>query len=168
MTRHAAFLSTTLAALGLVSCAAPCVSKPPAVTQTAPVSIPQASHPPIPLAPPAPTPGRVTSIPLGTLFELQQADNALIIDVRPSFIHHLGHIPGALNWPRGNFDGLLTINEPRLRQAALARKPAVLYCTDLACPDALEVANQLASRGHSVAVLEGGWDAWKAGDLPTE
>ncbi len=168
MTRHAAFLSTTLAALGLVSCADPVVSKPSAVAQTAPVSRPHSSRPPAPLTPRPPAPGRVTSIPLGTLFELQQADKALIFDVRPSFIHRLGHIPGALNWPRGRFENLLTLNEPRLRQAALAGKPTVFYCTDLACPDAIEVANKLANRGHSVAVLEGGWDAWKAGDLPTE
>jgi len=112
--------------------------------------------------------GRVTRIPLGTFVEIQQSGKVLIFDVRPSFIYQLGHIPGAINWPRGRFESQLVLQESRIQQAAAAGKPVVLYCTDLACPDAREVATRLAARGHAVAVLEGGWDAWQIGGLPTE
>lgn len=112
--------------------------------------------------------GKVTRIPLGTFFPLQQSGKALIFDVRPSFYYAMGHIPGAVNWPKGRFEDQLAPQEERLRQAVTAGRPVVLYCTDLACPDARTVATRLAERGHSVAVLEGGWEAWKAGELPIE
>lgn len=112
--------------------------------------------------------GRITSIPLGTFFQLQQAGKVLIFDVRPGFYYSLGHVPGAINWPRGRFDQQLAVHEKQLTDAVGAGKPVVLYCTDLACPDALHVADRLSKRGHSVAVLQGGWEAWKVGELPIE
>jgi len=112
--------------------------------------------------------GRVTRIPLGDLFSLQQDDRALIFDVRPSFLYQLGHVPGAVNWPKASFNSQLAANERRIAAARAAKKHVVVYCVDFACPDARTVASWLAERGHSVAVLEGGWDAWKTGGLPTE
>lgn len=112
--------------------------------------------------------GRITSIPLDTFFQLQQANKVLIFDVRPGFYYSLGHVPGAINWPRGRFDQQLAVHEKQLNDAVAMGKPVVLYCTDLACPDALHVADQLSKRGHSVAVLQGGWEAWKVGELPIE
>ena len=112
--------------------------------------------------------GRVTRIPLGDLFHLQQENRALIFDVRPAFVYKLGHIPGAVNWPKTSFKSQLAVHEPQIAVARAAQKPVVLYCVDFACPDARTVASWLAERGHSVSVLEGGWDAWKTGDLPSE
>jgi rhodanese-related sulfurtransferase len=121
-----------------------------------------------PTAPAKPRKGRVTRIMLGDLFKLQQEDRVLIIDVRPAFLFKLGHIPGAVNWPKASFDSQLSSNEARISSAKAANKPVVLYCVDLACPDARSVATRLSDRGHSVAILEGGWDAWKSGDLPID
>ncbi len=115
-----------------------------------------------------PQTGRVTRIMLGDLFQLQQANGALIFDVRPGFIYSLGHIPGAISWPKNSFKTQLAANESLIAAARAAKKPVVLYCVDFACPDARTVAGWLAERGHAVAVLEGGFDAWKTGDLPTE
>lgn len=114
------------------------------------------------------TRGRVTRIMLGDLFARQQNGTAYIIDVRPSYIYKLGHIPGAVNWPKSHFQSDLATFEPRILEAKAAGKPVVLYCVDLACPDARTVATWLSERGHSVVILEGGWDAWKTGQLPTE
>ncbi len=111
-------------------------------------------------------PGRVTRIALGDLFALQQSGNVLIYDVRPAFFHSLGNIPGSVNWPKSAFNRQLASREAEIRAAAAAGKPVVLYCTDLACPDARDVATWLAERGHHTSVLEGGWDAWKVGGLP--
>ncbi|MEO8616722.1 MAG: rhodanese-like domain-containing protein [Luteolibacter sp.] len=112
--------------------------------------------------------GRVTRIALGDFFQRQQAGRALIFDVRPGFYYSLGHVPGAINWPRARFDSGLATYEPKIQSATAEGKPVFLYCTDLACPDALAVAEKLAARGHSIAVLQGGWEAWKAGELPIE
>lgn len=103
---------------------------------------------------------------LGDLFALQQSGEVLMYDVRPAFFHSLGHIPGSKNWPKRDYEKQLSLREGEIRAAAAAEHPVVLYCTDLACPDALVVATRLAARGHHIQVLEGGWDAWKAGGLP--
>lgn len=113
-------------------------------------------------------PGGVTRMPLGTLFHLQQANDVLLYDVRPGFYFRMGHIPGAVNWPRSAYSSQLTTREQEIQQAVAAGKKIVLYCTDLACPDARRVAYQLAERGHHVTVLEGGMEAWRAGELPVE
>lgn len=120
------------------------------------------------ISPTRKAPGRVTRIMLGDLFSLQQDNRALIFDVRPPFVYQLGHIPGAVNWPKASFNSQLTQNEARIATAREAKKPVVVYCVDFACPDARTVATWLAERGHSVSVLEGGWDAWKTGGLPSE
>ena len=113
-------------------------------------------------APPAPSkPGSVTRMPLGDLYQLVQANAALIYDVRPTVFYKMGHIPGAISWPQSHLERRLAENEPRIRAANAANTPVVIYCTDLACPDAVNVATALAARGHSVAVLQGGYEAWK-------
>lgn len=112
--------------------------------------------------------GRVTRIMLGDLFQLQQENRALIFDVRPAFVYQLGHIPGAVNWPKASFNSQLSAHEPQIAAARAVKKPVVLYCVDFACPDARTVASWLAERGHHVSILEGGWDAWKTGGLPSE
>ena len=168
--RGATFL-LTVSALGLVSCADTVHQRPalaPTVTRTAPLITQKAEVSPPKSAEIQAKTGRVTRIPLGNFYERQQSGRALIIDVRPSFYYGLGHVPGALNWPRSHFDAGLATFEPKIQAALAAGKPVFLYCTDLACPDALNVANRLAARGHSVAILEGGWDAWRTGELPIE
>jgi rhodanese-related sulfurtransferase len=127
----------------------------------------QAANPtPPPQTPP--TPRSATRMPLGTLFHLQQSGNVLIYDVRPSFTRALGSIPGSISWPKSSYDTQLPTRETEIQAATAAGKPVVFYCTDLACPDATIVATRLAKRGHPASVLQGGFDAWKVGGLPTQ
>lgn len=113
-------------------------------------------------APAAPTtPGQVTRMPLGDLYQLVQGKAAVIYDVRPAIFHRMGHIPGSVSWPEAAFDRDLAKHEPRVRAANSQNTPVVIYCTDLACPDAVTVATKLAQRGHDVSVLQGGYQAWK-------
>lgn len=100
-------------------------------------------------------------MPLGDLYQLVQSNAALVYDVRPPIFHKLGHIPSAINWPKSNMADGLAEHEPRIRAANSANTPVVIYCTDLACPDAITVATALAARGHKVSVLQGGYEAWK-------
>ena len=107
------------------------------------------------------SPATITSINVGDLFQLVQNNAALIIDVRPTLYFKMSHIPGAVSWPQKNFAADYEKQAPSIRNANANNTPVILYCTDLACPDALNVANQLARRGHSISVLEGGYEAWK-------
>ena len=126
-------------------------SKVIAVPEKKPISTPDA---------PAET-GKLTSIPLGDLYQLVQKNAVLIYDVRPMLIYKLGHIPGAVSWPKDDFDRYYEKQAANIRAANASNTPVVVYCTDLACPDGLTVATALSKRGHSVSVLQGGYEAWK-------
>lgn len=106
-------------------------------------------------------PGQVSRMPLGDLYQLVQGNAAVIYDVRPTIFHKMGNIPGSVSWPEAAFERDLAQHEPRIRAANAQNTPVVIYCTDLACPDAVTVATKLAARGHRVAVLQGGYEAWK-------
>lgn len=139
--------------------------------QDAPPAAPLVEPPPPAPARPAPPPvktGKLSAIDVPTLFPLQQAGGVLIYDVRPGFVLSFGRIPGAISWPRREFARHLAAQEPRLRAAAREDRPVVLYCTDADCPDARAMADQLATRGHDVSVLAGGYAEWKEAGLPTE
>lgn len=151
------FLLTSLTAIALMaaSCAEPPEKPvPPLDPSKAPEKPAEA-----PAAPA--TPGKLTRMPLGDLYQLVQNQAAVIYDVRPAIFYKIGHIPGATSWPKGDFDKDLAKHEPRIRAANTESTPVVLYCTDLACPDAISVATALVERGHSVSVLQGGYEAWK-------
>jgi len=165
------------AALGILSCAAPVVASKPAPAPGAalmnstipkPPSSPVSKPARIAPSPSPPKPGAVSRIPLGTFFEKQQTGQVITYDVRPAFHYSMGHIPSAINWPRNRFQSGLPQQEPRLKAAVTAGKPIVLYCTDLACPDARTVAAELSLLGYDTAILAGGWEAWKLAELPTE
>ena len=126
-----------------------------------------ARQPPPAAAAPLPNPGSVSNIPMGLFFERHQAGTMLTYDVRPAFFHRLGNIPGSKNWPESAFDGQLAAREAEILAALAAGQIVVVYCSDPACPDARTVANRLAQRGHPIAVLEGGWEMWKAAELPS-
>lgn len=116
--------------------------------------------PAIATSPPA-KPGQVTRMPLGDLYQLVQSNAAVIYDVRPAIFHKMSNIPGSISWPQAAYERDLTKHEPRIRAANAQSTPVVIYCTDLACPDAVHMATRLAQRGHSVSVLQGGYEAWK-------
>lgn len=108
------------------------------------------------------TPGTVTRMPLGTLYQLHQSKAALIFDVRPLIFYKMGHIDGAISFPKADFEKSIDKQETLIKNAIKNQIPVVIYCTDLACPDAITVATKLSERGHNVSVLQGGYEAWKA------
>ena len=148
-----------LCGLLAVSCVKP-EALPPRVPSPAAATV-------VPAKPTVPT-GTVTAISLNTFFSLQQSGGTLIYDVRPGFFYRLGHIPGAVSWPKGKFESGLATHEPELATAAKAKRPIVLYCTDRECPDAGSVGRKLTALGYSVELLEGGFEDWKAADMPVE
>ncbi|QJE97286.1 rhodanese-like domain-containing protein [Luteolibacter luteus] len=127
-----------------------------------------AAKPTTPASAPAPKTGKLTVMPLETFFPKQQSGSVLVFDARPGFVSAFGKIPGAISWPRGDFEKHLSDHEPQIREAKTSGKTVVIYCTDLACPDARAVAEKLVARGHDISILEGGYATWKEAGMPTE
>ncbi|MBG7607828.1 MAG: rhodanese-like domain-containing protein [Verrucomicrobia bacterium] len=105
--------------------------------------------------------GQLTRMQLGNLYQLVQKDAVLLYDVRPLIYYKMGHIPGAVNWPKKDLDRYYDKQAPNLRAANANNTPVVVYCTDFSCPDGLAVARELVARGHTVSILQGGYEAWK-------
>ena len=159
MTFHRSPFLTAAIAFGLASCAQP------ARQAAAPETPVAAEKKPVRMN----GRGKITSISLTDLFALQQADQVLLYDARPGFFYSLGHLPGAISLPKSaDCDAQITRREAEIKAALAAKKTIVIYCTNLACPDARTVAIHLAGFGYSSSTLTGGWEAWKESGLPTE
>ncbi len=141
--------------LGLVSCAIPAHEKP--VPKKRVVKSPRMNGR-----------GKVSSISITDFFPLQQSDQVLLYDARPSFFYHLGHLPGAISLPKSDCDTEIVKREAEIIAALAAKKTIVVYCTNLLCPDARTLAIHLADFGYSSSTLTGGWETWKESGLPTE
>ena len=86
-------------------------------------------------------------------------DNLVVVDVRTSEDFAKGHIPGAVNIPRNQWDN------PR----GLSReKTNVLYCYTQQCHLAANACARFAGQGYPVMELEGGFAAWRETDLDIE
>ena len=84
---------------------------------------------------------------------IETKQNIVIVDVRLPSDYRAGHIPGAINLPKGMWD------RPRgLRKDAVN----ILYCYSQTCHLAAEAAAQLAAQGYPVVEMEGGFPAWPA------
>jgi rhodanese-related sulfurtransferase len=142
-----------------------CEDGTPPAEPTAPV--PTKKPEPKPAKKPIPA-GKLTEISLDAFFPKQQSGAVLVYDARPAFVSAFGKIPGAIPWPKSEYDVLLPQREKEIRDAKDDGKTVVIYCTDLACPDAQSVGERLITRGHDVAILKGGFAAWKETGLPTE
>lgn len=155
------FIATQLAAATAVFLVSSCATPKP-------VAAPAAAPPKAERKAAGPRSGIVSTISLASLFELQQAGRVLVFDARPGFVYAFGHLPAAVNWPRGLFDSERPQHESEVRQAIAKNRSIVVYCTDAACPDAGEVARRISALGYSVSILEGGFAAWKEAGLPIE
>ena len=79
-------------------------------------------------------------------------DNLTVVDVRAAEDYAKGHIPGAINLPRSQWD----------RPQALAHdKTNVVYCYSQQCHLAANACARFASAGYPVMELEGGFDGWQ-------
>jgi rhodanese-related sulfurtransferase len=112
--------------------------------------------------------GDVSSISLEEMFALQSSGNALIFDARPTYLFHLGHIPGAESLPKSDCENSIAKMEDRLKSAVAAGKPIIVYCSGLLCPDARTVAMHISGYGHPAKIFSSGYDAWKKAGLPTD
>ncbi|MHC5062322.1 MAG: rhodanese-like domain-containing protein [Planctomycetota bacterium] len=90
---------------------------------------------------------------------IERNDNIMIIDVRGPDDYGKGHIPGAVNLPKDSWDTFSGLDKDRVN---------IVYCYSEVCHLAAGAAKRFAEAGFSVMELEGGFDTWKAFNLPVE
>ena len=86
-------------------------------------------------------------------------DNLVVVDVRAREDFAKGHVPGAINVPKEEWDN---------PQGLGKNKTNVVYCYNQQCHLAANACVRFASRGFPVMEMEGGFEAWKERDLDVE
>jgi rhodanese-related sulfurtransferase len=90
---------------------------------------------------------------------------ALFVDARPRLFYQVGHIQGAVNLPREDY-------EKKPDAAILSQyreRKLVLYCSGKDCPDSALLGAYLAKEGfQSIEIFEGGWPEWKSAGFPIQ
>lgn len=82
-----------------------------------------------------------------------------IVDVRQMQDYAKGHLPGAINLPREQWNLYSGLKKDKLN---------VIYSYSLECPLASQAASQFAAQGYSVMEMVGGFDAWQENHYQTE
>ena len=102
---------------------------------------------------------------------LDSGEVDLVIDVREPNEWSAGHIPGAINVPRGMLELRADPESPVADHALSANKDArvVVYCLKAPGARSLLAAQTLGTMGYSnVAAMRGGLEEWRAEQLPAE
>jgi rhodanese-related sulfurtransferase len=112
--------------------------------------------------------GKSSGIGIDELYNLQQAGDVLIYDVRVPYFYGIDHIEGAINWPYNQYDEQVQKRDIEIQKAQAAGKKVVLYCFGLTCNEARNVARKLTWRNYEVYVLTMGINSWRDAELPVE
>jgi rhodanese-related sulfurtransferase len=102
---------------------------------------------------------------------LDRGEVDLVLDVREPNEWADGHVPGAMNVPRGVLELRADPDSPATDPALSANKDArvVVYCLKAPGARSLLAAQTLARMGYSnVAAMRGGFEEWRAEGLPGE
>jgi rhodanese-related sulfurtransferase len=112
--------------------------------------------------------GASESIDVEELFGLQQSGNVLIYDVRLPYFYGIDHIPGSISWPHTDYDAQVQKRDIEIQKALADGKKVVVYCFNIGCPEARNVAKKLARRDYVIHVFGSGIDTWRTAGLPLE
>ena len=114
----------------------------------------------------------VSELPLADARErLDQAAFSMVLDVREPGEYADGHIPDAINVPRGLLEIRADPASPAHDQHLIADRsaPILVYCTKGPGARSLLAAQTLTNMGYErVDVLDGGLIAWAEAGLPVE
>ena len=86
-------------------------------------------------------------------------EDVVIVDLRLPSDFRAGHIPGAINLPKGRWEDARGLSKDKLH---------VLYCYSQTCHLAAEAAVALLKQGYRVQEMEGGYATWTAAGYRTE
>ena len=99
------------------------------------------------------------NIDLDAMRQIVEAQSALVIDARPEIFFRFGHLPGAINLPRDDFEAAYRELGPSLLK--YRERLVIVYCSSNACDDSQMVADSLGRLGFAqVRVFRGGWSSW--------
>ncbi|WP_051957867.1 rhodanese-like domain-containing protein [Desulfobacter vibrioformis] len=89
---------------------------------------------------------------------LVESGTMIVLDVRWPEIYDLGHIPGALNFPLGDFE-----EEKKEMLSRITPEDEILvYCAGVTCHDSHTFATRLVEMGFAhVAIYAGGFAEWE-------
>ena len=102
---------------------------------------------------------------------LDNGEVDLVVDVREPHEWEKGHLPGAVNVPRGMLELRADPESPVTDPALSGNKDArvIVYCLKAPGARSLLAAQTLRSMGYSnVAAMNGGVEEWRAEGLPAE
>jgi len=105
---------------------------------------------------------QVDSISSPEAAKLLDDASVLFLDVRPQHDFDLSRVRGAVSFPSGSFDTVY----PEVRDFLTASGRIIVYGEETLL--AVRAAEFLKARGLRPQVLEGGWQAWRARQLPVE
>ena len=88
---------------------------------------------------------------------IDQKKDIVIVDVRFPTDYRKGHIPGAVNVPKGKWREAQGLSKDKLN---------ILYCYNQTCHMAAEAALELLALGYPVVEMEGGFATWEANGYP--
>ncbi len=100
-----------------------------------------------------------TTGPIEVSHWLEEKAPVQVIDVRRPEDYSKGHIPGAVNLPRDQWESTKGVAKD---------KTNIVYCYSQTCHLAAAAAVVLAKKGFSVIELEGGFNTWLKAKLPVE
>jgi len=96
--------------------------------------------------------------------ELHESQGALFVDARHDFEYKMGHIRGAINI------ALKEIDTHRIQLEIIPKERIlIVYCDGAECNSSIELALKLMElKFTNVKVFFGGWQEWKANNLPID
>jgi rhodanese-related sulfurtransferase len=99
------------------------------------------------------------------ILQIGSGSGMVLLDARAAAAYRLGHIPGALSLPVGEFSAEFPRLEPGLRQARLL----VLYCSGKSCDDSRDLAGRLWAQGlKNLLLYRGGMEDWSGNGRDVE
>ncbi len=87
---------------------------------------------------------------------IKSGENITVIDVREAEDFTKGHIPGAVNLPKAQWDSVKGLSKD---------KTNVIYCYTAVCHLGAAACVEFARKGFPVMELDGGFEEWKENDL---
>jgi len=102
-----------------------------------------------------------TTGPVEVSYLLKEKKNGInIVDVRAKEDYAKGHVPGAVNLPKDQWQSPNgSLKKDRIN---------ILYCYSQTCHLASKAAYEFASKGFSVMEMEGGFETWSEKGIPIE
>ena len=83
----------------------------------------------------------------------------VVVDVRAAEDFAKGHVPGAVNLPREQWQTAAGLSKEKVN---------VVYCYSHTCPLGGQACAQLAGQGYPVVEMDGGFEVWQSSALEVE